>query len=82
MVVLTVTMFIIQASVLAAAAERGITFDKTLEVRGVEDIEESIAAEIAPPADATLASSTAATMTHSKPSRPGKGKAKVAKFQA
>eukprot|EP01031_Cornospumella_fuschlensis_P028284 gene28284-34152_t len=79
------TMSSSKASVLAAAGEHNVAFDKFLEARGVEEIDEVLGLELNPPAvdgNATTTSSSAAAITHAKPSRPGRGKAKVSKFQA
>ncbi|RYH02963.1 hypothetical protein EON65_47425 [archaeon] len=56
-----------------------------MEARGVEEIDEVLGLELNPPvvdSNATTTSSSAAAITHAKPSRPGRGKAKVNKFQA
>lgn len=76
-----------KASVIAAAQERGVSFDKTLEVRGVDEIDDAIKAEVDPEGVAAAAagsgntSSAAASISHAKPQRPGKGRAKVSKFK-
>lgn len=77
------TMSSSKASVLAAATQIGVVFDKSIEVRGLEDLDDAIAAELRPvAADDTSSSSSGATLSHAKPARPGRGKAKVGKFQA
>lgn len=56
-----------------------------MEARGVEEIDEVLGLELNPPvldANANTTSSSAAAITHARPSRPGRGKAKVSKFQA
>ena len=63
---------------------------RTLEIRGADEIDELVRAELhsgsgGSGADAThgldnIGGSSAANISHSKPARPGKGKAKVSKF--
>ena len=59
---------------------------RTLEIRDADEIDEQVRAEIDPQASGGSAaaggvSSAAANLSHSKPSRPGRGKAKVSKFK-
>lgn len=79
------TMSSSKASVLAAAQSKGLVFDKTLEIRDPEDIDEMVRAEIDPQSSAAASASSAgsqqANLNHSKPSRPGRGRAKVSKFK-
>eukprot|EP01039_Chlorochromonas_danica_P004912 gene4912-5388_t len=81
---LKMTLSSSKASVLASAAEQGITFDRSLEVRGKDEVDDAILHELLPRGDSNspTISSSAANLVHAKPSRPGKGKARVAKFQA
>jgi len=76
------TMSSSKASVLAAAQQQGVTFDRTLEIRGSDEIDDMLALELNEGANADgSVSSSAASIAHNKPSRPGKGKAKVSKFK-
>jgi hypothetical protein len=56
---------------------------RLFEIRDVDDIDDLIKSELST-AESTglIASSSAAVLSHSKPQRPGKGKAKVTKFKA
>ncbi len=54
------------------------TFCRLFEIRDVADLDSTVRAEISPPVQETAA----ATTNVSKPQRPGKGRAQVAKFQA
>ncbi len=53
---------------------------RALEVRGVDEIDDLLRAELFP-SDSAGVSSSAASLSHSKPQRPGRGKAKVSKFK-
>ncbi|KAJ1396961.1 hypothetical protein B484DRAFT_458792 [Ochromonadaceae sp. CCMP2298] len=78
---LKMTMSSCKAAVLAAAQSKGVTFDKSIEIRDAADVDEAVQAEIAP-SPVTLSASASAAVSHSKPQRPGRGKARVGKFVA
>jgi hypothetical protein len=56
--------------------------NRFLEVRGVDEIDYTLSQELNPTSADAGPSSSTASIVHAKPSRPGKGKVKVAKFQA
>ena len=66
---------------LAGAQNLGVTFDRTLEIRGSDEIDALLHSELGDAAEGGV-SSSAASISHSKPTRPGKGRAKVGKFVA
>jgi hypothetical protein len=68
-----------KATVLGSAMEHDNSFDRLLETRDIADFDSLIKTELNPATEAVAAIAPAAI---SKPSRPGKGRAKVAKFQA
>lgn len=79
------TMSSSKAAVLSAAsASYQITFDKYLEIRAAEEIDEVLLTELRPPTGDLSGSTTASSTvsTHAKPQRPGRGRAKVSKFTA
>lgn len=56
---------------------------RTLEIRGADEIDHLLRSELdAPDAVGGSSSSAAANVAHAKPTRPGRGRAKVGKFQA
>eukprot|EP01041_Mallomonas_annulata_P001605 gene1605-3097_t len=71
----TRTKMIMSSAKATVLSTIGIKFDRTIEVRGAEDIEEQIWSEIEP--SSLTSSSAAATLAHAKPARPGRGKAKI-----
>jgi hypothetical protein len=75
------TMSSAKASVIAAAGDKGVAFDKTLEIRGADEINDLIQSELGAPASGDVGGSSAANISHAKPARPGRGKAKVSKFK-
>lgn len=77
------TMSSTKASVLAVAAELGITFVKTTEIRSPEELDEYVQSEFKAAVDTSGgASSASASINYAKPTRPGRGKAKQTKFKA
>lgn len=79
------TMASSKASVMAAAQSKGLTFQKTLEIRDPADIDALLLEEMngATAGGCEQVSSAAAQQLHSKPSRPGRGaRRQVAKFSA
>lgn len=83
------TMSSAKASVVAAAEQKGVKFDKTLEIRGADEIDDLLrtetddagALDVAHGLD-SVGGSSAANISHAKPTRPGRGRAKVSKFKA
>eukprot|EP01040_Poterioochromonas_malhamensis_P000587 gene587-627_t len=78
------TMSSSKASVTAAAAVAGLNFDKNFEVREIDELDEVLRAELygTSQSETSTTSSSAANVVHSKPQRPGRGRAKVSKFTA
>mmetsp|Transcript_6225 Transcript_6225/g.9388 ORF Transcript_6225/g.9388 Transcript_6225/m.9388 type:complete len:343 (+) Transcript_6225:92-1120(+) len=71
-----------KASVLAACSSKGISFDRSIEIRSSDEIDDHLQLEREDTTTAATSgpSSASAVMTHSKPQRPGRGKARIAKF--
>lgn len=67
---------------IAAAKDHGIVCDKTIEIRSADEIDEIIKEELNPEQSQGGPSSAAANISHSKPQRPGRGKASIKKFVA
>jgi len=86
------TMSSCKASVIAAAQAIGLRFERTIEIRSPDEIDDAIYAEINAIISSSCSydsqcagpSSAGANITHSKPQRPGKGttKSRVSKFKA
>jgi len=74
---LKMTLSTVKSSVIAAAQELGLNFDKTFEIRDAADLDHYVQAELNP-AETTVGSS-AAQLSHSKPARPGRGARRVVK---
>lgn len=54
-----------------------------MEIRDSDEIDDQVKTELKPAVtDASTTSSSAAALSHNKPQRPGRGKAKVTKFKA
>lgn len=73
------TMSSCKASVLATASNQGIKFEKTLEIRCPDDIDEALRHELNPTSTSSsgVASSSAANISHAKPTRPGRSSRKT-----
>ncbi len=52
------------------------------EIRDVEEIDSVVKQDLLDKSNVSTSSSAAAAQAHSKPQRPGKGKARVTKFKA
>eukprot|EP01036_Dinobryon_divergens_P023023 gene23023-31335_t len=82
------TMSSCKSSVIAAAQRLGLTFEKTIEIRSAEDIDEAVSAGISASIsssnsfDSAGPSSAGANLTHTKPQRPGRNtiRNRVSKF--
>lgn len=68
------TMSSCKSSVVAAATCQGIKFEKTLEIRAPEDLDEALRLELSGPSSSSGggASSASANLSYVKPSRPGR----------
>lgn len=65
---------------LSSATKCSVMSTRTIEIREPSEVNEAIAAELA--ANGSGPGSAAASIMSAKPARPGRGKARVAKFKA
>lgn len=77
------TMSSSKATLVATAATHGLKFNKTFEIQAADEIDDYVRPELDDTSTTMTASSAAASVEMSKPSRPGRGKPRtVSKFSA